>query len=1176
MLRIEPIDYFYRIYDENDKPHSALSFMKNRRPTEFAERVFNNYYRIVEDKETFVLHVEEGKKYYSIYYSNSENMPEDVLPLLDISQDESDRIKIESRKINRLARFNYIYEELKLRISTLIDHPDLIVQYLFLTSLVCVAAQNKMGKSDGDKIIYINNDECNRNPVPSTQNLHPGKVLLAQEEVSLSEDEVIKNKLLRDAVPDFFERYMYKAIKNDNLTKFKQGLEHGLDLYQKDKYGNYLLLHAAEFNSLNIIRYVAHTLKIDLNRFQPSLNKIHNSWILRSLDSGNIRSTQVLTGFGVNINYLYDGKSSLLHVLAAMPPKKEYLQRIREVIDLGADIDLLDSNGKSPVFVAGLKNNIAAMEIFLDRNCAIIMPANLQSRERNLLAECFTSSSLQTVEFLLQRGFDPYLNIRRFVTGEDIEKYDIPIINAIRRGDKSYMYLLVKHNIRFDKYPVFCSYLLYAAFRKVKVNMAFYLVKRGINFDKFYSEHKERFHQGKPREMLDSFSSTMAKWKKASDEYFKEENPVRVAFEKNVTYNVSDLEIPEFMEFFKEYELYKNNNMHKSFSEEHPYVMYLFVILGIYGLYLIIKQVTPFLSDMFFRENENLTHGKNKKINKRNATKKNDNGVENLPKLNEKTIEQLAMLEQLISLCEKEMKFIISKKDCLDLNEQANSFLARYKDFRLETASLKAQHELNNKISSLNRLCKKLIHQLMESEKHECIGDPGINRLFAIKADVEGMHEYIASSLSTLSEIQLKEIAGFNIVIERICHARNDINQLKREMIGLADEIVILISNLQNPDNNDSLNKASDSKIKYMPAKKIKINKKKQKPLGLFKDKPVLIENKSETKVVAKLKIKPKEVEVFNKKNSSIINTSHSMYYIDIREKIKLDERVVQAHSLMCIMENIINRNNTESCYGSDAALYCLYKASHLIASLTSDWYGYNTIIVYHQRRMYHLKNNLGHYTNAYLDNMDILKFLHVYFHIFNQPVSDLKKHGECRLIDADDLLTISPDILNETGLDSAIHFKTNQLYTCLNDIEYLCKKAELYCNRAHTLSMKEKFMHAGVLHAAMHGILLQLRTKLKIVERFDASLFDRINALMPSVIDFGDRIAHVFNDDVCSSDSKEDRLQYTWEDIPALSLLEAMKNIVDKRESIMFVIIDYMSEKKNATVFMDCKRLGM
>jgi ankyrin repeat protein len=186
-------------------------------------------------------------------------------------------------------------------------------------------------------------------------------LLFAKEDIEkqmTAEVTLIKSKLKSTRFPALHhpgakESYIEIAIIKNDLENFKYALFQGYDLLKKNKHGKFTFNLAAEHNSFNIIRYVAKVLNINLNQFHT--DQLSESMLIKAIDHGHDVLANKILEWGFNIDHLIDNKKTLLHMLAAMPNHPVNMRRLKRLIELGADLDVPDQIGDTPIFTAGKK-----------------------------------------------------------------------------------------------------------------------------------------------------------------------------------------------------------------------------------------------------------------------------------------------------------------------------------------------------------------------------------------------------------------------------------------------------------------------------------------------------------------------------------------------------------------------------------------------------------------------------------------------------------------------------------------------------------------------------------------------------------------------------------------------------------------------------------------------------
>ena len=152
---LKPIDYYFSVHpiEDTDKPDHTSPFMKKitvmqssgkksrYRPTSNAQLVFENLYRITEDKETLLTQIENGELCYCIY-KNNPAQPANAKPLYQLSKNESEKIKTECKNLMPYIRGKIILNEslklIQFVLHNTIENP--VPAVLFILSAIFIAA----------------------------------------------------------------------------------------------------------------------------------------------------------------------------------------------------------------------------------------------------------------------------------------------------------------------------------------------------------------------------------------------------------------------------------------------------------------------------------------------------------------------------------------------------------------------------------------------------------------------------------------------------------------------------------------------------------------------------------------------------------------------------------------------------------------------------------------------------------------------------------------------------------------------------------------------------------------------------------------------------------------------------------------------------------------------------
>jgi hypothetical protein len=1220
--RLKPIDYYFICHEKNESlPENAEPFMEHKIPTPFAIQVFENIYHFSDQKESITKEIEAGKLFFSIYPATEKGIPGNALPLFEFAPAESEKIKAEGKQILHSFRLQTLKESLYLSIANIQRDPSTLIKCLFLALFSYAAAQvggqaatnrqklNELNSEWQDVLIKLNHDKK-----LEMQQVKPPKF-------KQTERAEINNKYPPLQTPTLQEDYLVKSLEEDDVNKFIHVLSEGYDPYQRNWMGKFTLIGAAHYNCYNILNYVANTLKIKLNPFQKPFNSriMGDSWLIVAIGAHNYDLARDLVKWGVDVNYKFVNGGSNLHYLTMSNKSPEIILDFAEhLYRLGADIDLPNDIGYPPVFLHTVNNQTSMIKFYLDNNCKTSLP-NLQSS--NLLATAFLTSSLETVEFLLKYGLDPYFNVDGLLREENIPYNHIPIFAAIIRNNIAYLDLLLKYsNLSYN--PRFNIKLLYYLFQNKNIPIAYYLVKRGLPLNHFVAFWEKLGKQGRPEaDVIQSFLNTVKEWVIVKDQLKKqgETEIIKTLFQ----FDPDLLEIPQFVEFYKQVceikkaciedsfkrfnrALYKLKSLPelakhvkrieaessnakissyfmKAFGKEESndseispslktfeddisksQFSYIVKIKAIIFTFFVVAVLNRFLSKWLTKktnvidvdhENQPITKtlsitNKPTKLIKNNLPSKTEK-IEEVPVTRElkidlkNTAEYLAIEKQLqtingcIESCKKE-KIFFSEDHLVFFHNHSNIWFKTHKPVELERECRNLQLKLNNKISVLSDKVKNILKFKLTNK---------LQSLNTCQTELELNKDELSRSLLNFSENNsCDKIAVFNInkYIDQIKFVQNfriDFEYLCKEAEYLVDEIEQLKKDIEK----QKILIETSNIVEEKPLKSEIIAIK-----STYKKKPV-----SDNNVI---KIKPKEK----------INTSSSNYvfFTDPEkknpEKIKEDPRLHFANSLFCIIENIKN-DEFKLEYKPDAALYLLMKTAHLIAQLSSPLLGYKTIIIHNQHNLYNLRNNLVHYPELCFETTDILLFLNQFYETFDSALRNLKAKGPSGgVIETAELELCCPFLFKEHRNDKSINEANQTLEGCLKGIKSLVTKTESYYLEAAKLEVAMKYSDESILHCALHGIILQFREKLRLLENLDPNLFYRIKQLMPKILYSGHKIAHQLKDDDSWELTKKERDYYAEEVIPSFSLLKLIERIMDKKKKILTLCDDYHCESKS------------
>jgi hypothetical protein len=1188
--RLKPIEFYYFFHNINaNPPLEAEPFMEAGIATPLAIQVFENIYYSNHQKETLLRQIEAGELVFSIYHSDS--FPTNARPLLEFDPSESTKIKAESKKILQSYRLQSLKDKLLMLISNVQFDLSAIIKFLYLAFFTYAAAQNSSRANP--RINYLGNDLCVTNRNNKSKPWQTELLNHINTKNLIKNAEKIDEMIQRFSSPQNLiqrENFLSDAIQNDDLDKFKQALQQGYDLHKLNSQGTFTLMQAAKYNSYRIIHYVAKTLKIDLNSFQKLPNPtLEDSWLITAMDSGNDLLARKLIKWGVDIDSLFLNRQSLLHYLAGNQdnPQKN-LFWAKKLVSLGANINVLNLKQVSPVFFAVILNNIEMVKFYLDSNCKTSL-ANL--KYNNLLSTSLLYSSLETVEFLLKEGLDPYLNIEKFINGESVPLLSMPIA-AMLVKDIAVIDLMIRYNLNLSKYPKINIELLFSLFRHKKVPIAYYLVKRGLAMEYFHVVWSQLENKDFPEaEVIRPFVSTITEWEKSRNN-LKQQSDIEII--KNYFHlDPEILEIPQFLSFYKAYCEIKNAckenniprfktalarlklipeltneikhieaesseaeissslmNAFRTKEEKSAQNITFFMIMGteistIILMIFILKLINSTLQNQQQPEPPllNNTHNElpiidtinncsnDKKIDEDRASK----DLDIHPKRSSeylKIVNQLQLINEYIETCKFEKNFFLTEDRLLFIRNRSNTWFKEHKKVELERDYRKLQIKLNHKITALQDKVNYLL-EFKIADKLQIIN--------ACQTMLEDEQDQLNHSLLNYSENEKISVHDEKKYIEQIKsfkETRNEFQKLWKEAENMVDEIEQLKKEIEKQKLNFEIiyveNKQPKSDI-------ISIKSTLKKPI-------------SENNVV---KGKQKE-------RKSTTNSNLAFFIIpETIEKIKEDSRVHFANELFCIILLFLIEKNEEYNLESkpDAALYLLMKTSHLIAQLTSPKFGYKTIILPNQYILYNLRNNIVHYPELCFEKTNVMLFLNLFHKTFNEALQNLKIKGACDMIDTRELERLCPFLFEEHRNDLFINEADQSLENCLDGIIILIKKSKTYYIDGAKLEKEEKYANASILHCAMHGLVLQFREKMRTLNRLDSMLFKKINRLIPKIICSGHQIAHQLKEEDSWQLTNEEREYYAQEDIPPFSLLKLIKGIVDKETKILSLCMNNQSQ---------------
>ena len=490
-------DYYFTVHHIEDaaKPDYASPFMKKitvthntvkkttHKPTSNAELVFENLYRITEDKETLLTQIENGELCYCIY-KNVSVQPANAKPLYRLSKIESEKIKTECKNLMPYIRGKIILNEslklIQFALHHTIENPVPAILFILSTMFIAGASAQRVLTHGlpGNNLVHNNFGHSN-NAAPQKVTGLPFTTStngMGHDFGHTKKANIFLEKY--PSLPDPVQRtaYVAKKLMEDDLEGFQHAIHLGFSVFEKNEYGLYIILEGARSNSFKIFRHIATTMKIDLNRFQPDHKNLWQNLLLIALMNHHTELAQKLVEWGYNVNHRFEYGATLLHVLpnySIQRGKKYVFNMIKALIDLGADINIQEDRGMIPLHFAALADDLELMELLLSqKNC--ITTVNYENRATmDLLSYCMREASLEVVEFLLKRKFDAYLNIERHRRNENTSTYTIPIIAAIMRNDIQFLEAIKKHDVKLNQYPGLFSFQIWTAIYNNNIEIAY-------------------------------------------------------------------------------------------------------------------------------------------------------------------------------------------------------------------------------------------------------------------------------------------------------------------------------------------------------------------------------------------------------------------------------------------------------------------------------------------------------------------------------------------------------------------------------------------------------------------------------------------------------------------------------------------------------------------------------
>ncbi len=1199
--RLKPIEYYfsYQNIHNGPLPQNSWPFMEGRLSTPFAKEVFENLYYFSDQKELLTRQIEAGELVFSIFPLLENNKPINAQPLLEYTSSQSTLIKAECQTILRTIQLQSLKDAFFFFISNIQLDPSTLIKYLFVSFFAYAAAQNKFEMNS-----------IKQNPSPSASGLNDKLVKLNDKNNIIPLNKLspeLMAKLVKEQIPNSKKSETYhllEAIETDNVNNFKDTLK-GFDLYKSNDQLKFLILQAARFNSLKIIDFIANTLKIDLNFFQSS-EELVLSWLHTALQYNHDDLAEKLIKLGVNIDFLFNDDQGLMHLLVKKlnGDSEMNLDHIKKLVSLGADINLNDSKGIRPVFYALMQNQTSMVEFFLENNCITTLVA---SKYYNLLSIALTYSSLESIEFLLKRGFDPNMYIKNFIDGESVSLHEIPAMAMTLRNNIDIVDLMLKYGLNLSKYPKMNFEIIVRAISKNYIQLAYYLVKRGLAMDYFIANQQQLNKKDFPyADSIRTFLNTITEWSLYKFQLY--EPKLKQIIWQHFHIDPDIFEIPELIYFYKIFqELQKSciENNNKQFRK---------ALTNLKSMPQLVKaisqiekdnsgyKISPTLRKAFGVEIE--TKKIEKELDQKNEEKRTNHfsfflsvgskifafmiilyGLLRVKNIVRNELDQLEIkeTEKAIKL-NSEIKKNLLKEKKIELKNVDSKIIkieenltpkplkilpkksAEYKSFEKELISLNACIDLckaegvfynetdkllkfHNYSNNWFRTYKKM--ELARGKELRSLQNRYNNKISALLDNVD-----LIIKFKLADKLQILTICQSNIEVD-IKALTNYLSQFSEEELNLGKpefcnssyylEQLKIVQNGRDEYEilcKEAHNLAEDLEFLHKEIMKHKIVDEETIPLEILPEKT----EKTALKLTKKKPILDNNIIEIKPKEKVI--TSYSNKFFVETNKIKEDSRLCFVNELFFNIEKIIN-DESDLKYKDDAVLYLLMKTSHLIAQLTSPKYGYKTIILPNQQIFYHLRNNIVHYPEFCFEHIDKFLFLKVYFDTFNLPLEILKAEGKCTMIDHTAIETLCPFLFKDNRNEKAIIEANNSRGNCLAAINKLVIKANDYYKEGLLLEKENKYPYAQILHNAMHGFILQFREKMRTLKKLDLTLFYKVNRLIPKIICSGHKIAHQLKEDDSWEITNEEREYYAQEDILPFSLLNLIKDIVKKENKI-------------------------
>lgn len=199
-----------------------------------------------------------------------------------------------------------------------------------------------------------------------------------------------------NAVDDEGSSPLRAAIMSQNTNAVKFLIENGADVSHLGKQGETPIFTAVR-NRNNDVR----DLLIAAGARMDSVDKDGNTLLMVAAEAGNKAFVQKLLEHGIEVNVCNSNGETALHFAVSNP------ESLKLLLANGADINVLDKQGYSPLMKAVKQQNVEAVQVLLNAkaDASIVCPGNLP-----LIALAAESGQVKIVQDLIDYGINAESN----------------------------------------------------------------------------------------------------------------------------------------------------------------------------------------------------------------------------------------------------------------------------------------------------------------------------------------------------------------------------------------------------------------------------------------------------------------------------------------------------------------------------------------------------------------------------------------------------------------------------------------------------------------------------------------------------------------------------------------------------------------------------------------------